>query len=324
MTYAKIIFLVLIAAYFLDCGLHPYEYHFIDGVNLLFHEAGHPIFGLFGNDFLMVMGGTLGQLIMPLVIVVYFSLTGQRYSSAVAGLWFSENFFPISVYAKDAVAMELPLVGNGDRIHDWNYMLSELHMLNQDQQIGNLAHAAGLVLIGVFFLAGVWYSRAAVEQSGNSAGGKKNGGIDVDLNLLSKGCEVLGFPVTTGELRLFGLYLGEIRKWNKKVNLTAITEPEEIIVKHFLDSLALRLILPIDSEKTPVSIAAALSQRVSPETWALPKAGLSEGALCGAQRRYRPGRGGKPPNSAGGPARRFPKISPPATSGAARAFPAWP
>ena len=144
MTYAKIIFLVLIAAYVLGCGLHPYEYHFIDGVNLLFHEAGHPIFGLFGNDLLMVMGGTLGQLTMPLVIVIYFFLTGQRYSSAVAGLWFSENFFPISVYAKDAAAMELPLVGNGDRIHDWNYMLSELHMLNQDQQIGNLVMRPGL------------------------------------------------------------------------------------------------------------------------------------------------------------------------------------
>ncbi len=68
----------------------------------------------------------------------------------------------------------------------------------------------------------------------------QNGKIDVNLNLLSKGCEALGFPVTPEELRLFGLYLGEIRKWNTKVNLTAITEPEEIIVKHFLDSLALQ------------------------------------------------------------------------------------
>ena len=68
--------------------------------------------------------------------------------------------------------MELPLVGNGDRIHDWNYMLSELHMLNQDQQIGSLAHAAGLVLVGMFFLMGLWYSRRAVEPSNNSAEGR--------------------------------------------------------------------------------------------------------------------------------------------------------
>ena len=144
-----------------------YEYHFIDGVNLLFHEAGHPIFGLFGNEFLMVLGGTLGQLVMPLIILVYFFLTGQRYSSAVAGLWFSENFFPISTYAKDAIMMELPLVGNGDRAHDWNYMFSELGMLNRDQLIGNMIHNTGLVVLGLFFLMGVWYSRTTGKTEGN-------------------------------------------------------------------------------------------------------------------------------------------------------------
>ena len=165
MTYFKLIFLVLISAYVLNCGLYPYEYHFIDGVNVLFHEAGHPIFGLFGNEFLMVMGGTLGQLIMPLIVVFYFFFTGQRYSSAIAGLWFSENFFPISVYAKDAVAMELPLVGNGDRIHDWNYMLDRLNLLSQDQRIGNIIHDTGLIFAAIFFLVGIWYSRATVSEA---------------------------------------------------------------------------------------------------------------------------------------------------------------
>ena len=164
MTYLKIIFLVLISAYVLNCGLYPYEYHFIDGVNVLFHEAGHPIFGLFGNEFLMVMGGTLGQLIMPLIVVFYFFFTGQRYSSAIAGLWFSENLLPISVYAKDARAMELPLVGNGDRIHDWNYMLGHLNLLNQDQRIGNIIHDTGLAFAAIFLLMGLWYSRTAVRE----------------------------------------------------------------------------------------------------------------------------------------------------------------
>ena len=167
MDYLKIIFLVLIAAYALSCGLHPYEHHFIDGVNVLFHEAGHPIFGLFGNEFLMVLGGTLGQLVMPIIILVYFFFTGQRYSSAVAGLWFSENFFPISTYAKDATMMELPLVGNGDRAHDWNYMLSELDMLSRDQHIGNMIHSTGFALLAVFFLMGVWYSRKPDEPVRN-------------------------------------------------------------------------------------------------------------------------------------------------------------
>ena len=45
---------------------------FIRGVLLVFHEAGHVIFGLCGNEFLRVAGGTLGQLLMPLALLVAF------------------------------------------------------------------------------------------------------------------------------------------------------------------------------------------------------------------------------------------------------------
>ncbi len=55
---------------------------------------------------------------------------------------------------------------------------------------------------------------------------------------LRRGCEALG--VSVGEdvpERLYRL-MGELLKWNAKVNLTAITAPEEVLEKHFLDSLA--------------------------------------------------------------------------------------
>ena len=55
---------------------------------------------------------------------------------------------------------------------------------------------------------------------------------------IRKGCEALG--VRVGEdvpERLYRL-MGELLKWNAKVNLTAITAPEEVLEKHFLDSLA--------------------------------------------------------------------------------------
>jgi 16S rRNA (guanine527-N7)-methyltransferase len=83
---------------------------------------------------------------------------------------------------------------------------------------------------------------------------------------LSGGAKELGFPLAPDEIRLFELYLAELLKWNVKVNLTAITEPEEIVVKHFLDSLALRLILPLDSEGTRIGRTTALSRRAWPET----------------------------------------------------------
>ncbi len=41
------------------------------------------------------------------------------------------------------------------------------------------------------------------------------------------------------QLRQFSLYADRLIEWNGRVNLTAITEPGEIVVKHFLDSLLL-------------------------------------------------------------------------------------
>ena len=43
----------------------------ISSLNIFFHEAGHWIFGLFGQ-FIGVLGGTLGELLMPGIFVGYF------------------------------------------------------------------------------------------------------------------------------------------------------------------------------------------------------------------------------------------------------------
>ena len=38
------------------------------------------------------------------------------------------------------------------------------------------------------------------------------------------------------QLERFYLYMNLLLEWNEKINLTAITEPNEIILKHFIDS----------------------------------------------------------------------------------------
>jgi 16S rRNA (guanine527-N7)-methyltransferase len=55
---------------------------------------------------------------------------------------------------------------------------------------------------------------------------------------LAEGAAGLGLTLPAGlDAQLFQL-MGELLKWNAKVNLTAITAPDEVLEKHFLDSLA--------------------------------------------------------------------------------------
>ena len=55
---------------------------------------------------------------------------------------------------------------------------------------------------------------------------------------LSRLAEEFGVQLSLEQLALFQLFLHELSAWNSKTNLTAIIDPEEIIVKHFLDSIA--------------------------------------------------------------------------------------
>jgi len=50
-----------------------------------------------------------------------------------------------------------------------------------------------------------------------------------------------GFPIDEEEAERFLLYLEELRRWNRVHNLTGIREEEEIVRRHFLDSLTLAL-----------------------------------------------------------------------------------
>lgn len=45
--------------------------------------------------------------------------------------------------------------------------------------------------------------------------------------------------LTEDQIDKFFLYLKELKTWNKKINLTAITEDKDIITKHFVDSITI-------------------------------------------------------------------------------------
>lgn len=136
----------LAGLYFLWCAWDPSQWHLIDGVNLLIHEAGHLLFRPFG-EFLMIAGGSLLQVIMPAAFVFYFYYHKASYSAALVLFWVGESLLNVSVYAKDAIRMDLPLLGGQDSTHDWNYLLSKMGLLSSTEPVAGLIRLSGTVVI---------------------------------------------------------------------------------------------------------------------------------------------------------------------------------
>jgi hypothetical protein len=114
---------------------------FIDWANLMIHEAGHPFFSWFGSDTLTILGGTLGELIVPLLCAIAFFFRREIPGFAFSLFWFFENFLYIATYMSDARAEALPLVGSGE--HDWNILFSQWNLLLQDTKIGSTTRLLG-------------------------------------------------------------------------------------------------------------------------------------------------------------------------------------
>lgn len=56
-------------------------------------------------------------------------------------------------------------------------------------------------------------------------------------DILEHRTQEMGLMLSDSNIQAFELYVAELKKWNSKVNLTAITADEEIVAKHLVDSL---------------------------------------------------------------------------------------
>jgi hypothetical protein len=118
----------------------------LDHANLAFHEAGHLFFGVLGST-LGLYGGTLGQLVFPIVAAARFWRQRQAVGVTLSGVWLFENFLNIARYMEDARAQLLPLVGGGE--HDWYHIFSRWGLLNRDTDIASVTYTLGwLGMIG--------------------------------------------------------------------------------------------------------------------------------------------------------------------------------
>jgi len=132
---------------------------FLHLINLPFHEAGHLLFMPFGR-FMMFLGGTLGQILMPIICLAMFLLkTRDPFGASVALWWTAENFMDVAPYINDARALDLMLLGGvtGKETdgHDWENILGMLGWLPYDHRIAHLSYDLGIALMLASFAWGV-------------------------------------------------------------------------------------------------------------------------------------------------------------------------
>lgn len=157
----KLIFALLLSIYFLWIAWDPMQGSFLDNVDLPIHETGHLLFRPFG-EFMTVAGGSLFQVIMPAIFVVYFLWRRQLYSAAIVGLWVGQSILNVSVYAADAVKMQLVLTsgftGSEGSFHDWNYLLDRPGLLGSTNKVAGIIRILGTLAIVVSASAAVYLS----------------------------------------------------------------------------------------------------------------------------------------------------------------------
>lgn len=145
----QIIGSLVYGGYFWMCLLTSKDFHFIDTVNLIFHEAGHAIF-FFLPELLVAIAGSVFQILVPLSFVIYFYRRKEYLSACLLVFWLAQNINSVSLYVRDAVPMQLPLLGGEGSIHDWNYIFSTLNMLELSTLCANI-----LMFIAYFCTTGV-------------------------------------------------------------------------------------------------------------------------------------------------------------------------
>jgi hypothetical protein len=138
---------------------------FLHVVSLPFHEAGHLIFAPFG-DLMKSFGGSLTQVLVPIVCWIAFATTSPNpFGAAVMCWWAGENLLDVAVYIDDARSLTLMLLGGhtGAEVegHDWERILQLTGLTMHDHQIAWGAHTVGAGMM----LAGLVWGAALVLRS---------------------------------------------------------------------------------------------------------------------------------------------------------------
>lgn len=135
----------------------------LDNALLAIHEAGHPLIGMFSNR-LMVYGGTIFQILFPLLVAWHFNRENHTLGVASGLIWLGDSLLNIARYMADARSQILPLVGGGE--HDWTEIFQRWHVLALDTRIAGFTRWIGiLILLGTLYWLWQRYSYSKTHSN---------------------------------------------------------------------------------------------------------------------------------------------------------------
>lgn len=76
------------------------------------------------------------------------------------------------------------------------------------------------------------------------------------FDLLLRSCQQIDLNLTDEQAAKFMIYLSQLLQWNRVTNLTSITDPQKIVIKHFVDSLTALAATAFPSQAVVVDVGA--------------------------------------------------------------------
>lgn len=130
---------------------------FMHNINLPFHEFGHVLFRPLGH-FMTILGGSLFQVLLPLLLGLIFLVQHNNPFAASLMLWWcGQSFIDLSPYIADATYRGLPLIsGMGEESHDWGNLLTILGWSKYAYLIARVSFFLGSCFIVLSFAWGAY------------------------------------------------------------------------------------------------------------------------------------------------------------------------
>jgi len=151
--------------------------NFLHAILLPFHEAGHYLIFRWFGQFIMTLGGTLGQHLMPIVLGSALLIQKRDGFGAAIFFWLlGFSTIDMAVYMYDAFDPKLMLLGGTTGAesdwHDWQNTFGDLGLLRRARGIGLVFGGLGMamMLAALAWAARVlWLQKARVSDSLSTA-----------------------------------------------------------------------------------------------------------------------------------------------------------